>query len=50
MLNDYGRARFFLRAYIGIGSTSNWPEAHLHSGKVIMGLFGGTLNDKVIAL
>ncbi len=40
----------FLWAYIGIGSTSNWPKAHLHSGKVIMGLFGGTLNEKVIAL
>lgn len=40
----------FLWAYIGIGSTSNWPKAHLHSGKVIMALFGGTLNEKVVAL
>lgn len=40
----------FLWSYIGIGSTCNWPGVHLHSGKVIMGLFGGTLNTKVIAL
>lgn len=40
----------FLWAYIGSDLTANWPKAHLHSGKLIMGLFGGTVNEKVTAL
>ena len=40
----------FLWAYIGSGSTANWPKAHLHYGKLIMGLLGGTVNEKVTAL